>query len=73
MVSDTPTRWKSGSVVGVNERQYKAEICGHYVFNHLEIKQIREKLNKAFDCDGECRRAVKSLISGYLKDFGWEI
>ncbi|MDO8659950.1 MAG: tagatose-6-phosphate kinase, partial [Candidatus Parcubacteria bacterium] len=46
MVSDTPTRWKSGSVVGVNERQYKAEICGHYVFNHLEIKQIREKLNK---------------------------
>ncbi|MEK6877970.1 MAG: hypothetical protein AABY22_00100, partial [Nanoarchaeota archaeon] len=52
---------------------YLAEICGHYIFNHPEVVEIKRKAQEKFDLDFVLKNVVKDKIKYYLKGLGWKI
>lgn len=57
----------------VDGNRYVSEICGHYVFNHPEVVEIKRKAQEKFDLDSALKSAVKNKIKEYLKGLGWAV
>lgn len=51
---------------------YKAKICGHYIFETDEVKELKEKLRKKCNLDELLKNSVKDVIKKYLYCLGWE-
>ena len=69
MVDDDSSRWLNDD----EEKLFKAKLCGHYLFNDLNVKETKLKLNKIFPYDTVCKNAIKSCILSYLYNFRWNI
>jgi fructose/tagatose bisphosphate aldolase len=58
-------KWEKWMVDDTPDKEWKAIIAGHYVFNHPEVKALMEPHKDRL------KDAVKKNILTYLKAFGW--
>lgn len=64
-------RWEKWVNGGMLTKDEKAVLCGHYVFNHPEVRNIYDKLNVSCYLDEALRYEIASKILRYLGFFRW--
>ncbi len=76
-------KWEKWSISELSDEQ-KATICGHYVFDDPEVKEIRASLSekivpqpvtefeiKSWDLDDVLKAEISTRIIKYLRSFRW--
>ena len=64
-------QFSKGEELGHEKMDYKAKICGHYVFNHPEIIEIRKRADKLFGLNSVLKNRLKLLMRLQLISLGW--
>jgi hypothetical protein len=67
-------KWEKWMINGEHpDREYLATICGHYIMETLEVKEIKKKLNTytEFSLDTMLQEAVRNVMYKHLQAFGW--